>query len=405
MSVAVSGIGSYDHAPSMLDYDYIVKKGNFWYQVKTDRGMTLPGGRTSSNSSLEDLFNLALVDKGNTPGKLVYSTGGLTWNINGPIQIPRATVIQGDGPGPVGKLFLENGSDCHMLEPLADDVSDVILNGINADGNKAFNAGNIDVLNWDMDTPLTYDWAMLDIKHMRLWNGNRCSFYAKTLSGGFSTLRMEDVKAFYGSNAATGTTYLERIFDAHIHRLSTTNMAIVKGCASLHIEDVYISGGDVDFGLRMDDVGTAPNYGPFENIITNMRVDNIRPGVGGAGIDTPFEIADVYWLTMAAVTVTNINPGTADDTFNAVEINNGTKGLTWTGGGVIRNPLTSGPVYFATGIKEQDTANGNTYMGLQFGDSVKGNPDNAELELLAAGNSIAKGCTREGGLAARLRYL
>ncbi len=377
-------------------WDYLVKQtyGGNW-KARTLYGSTL--AESAANTSLEDLINACVADKGSTPGIIKVNTAGADFNIDGPIQLSDHTLLEFVWPWNTAEVMLEAGSDCHMVTPTATTNIDMGIRNGRFNGNKANNAGAIDGISMEMTNPAGGNWKTLRLEHVDVRDCDRDNIRLSTDTGSAAGGEFYDIRSY---GADENCYYFDRVFDSKFTNMDGENFYAIKGFASNVISGLYISGG-FPFGILLDDMGTT-SFGPHKNTWNGVRVDNTLPNAGAQ--DGAIVLADTYWNIFNGPIIANLNTAATDEQDVAIRFLDGSKGNVINGGLFCRDPEYTAK-YWKTGVKEEDTANGNLVTGVNFVDAISTQADDAEIELLAAGSSIARNCIRDGGLIARTRRL
>ena len=230
-------------------WDYIVKQTQTQWVAKTSFGKTL--ATAAANTSLEDLVNACLVDKGSSWGVVQLSPKGDAMNIDGAIDAPSNTVIRGTGPMQWSEFNLETNANVNMLQPVGgvgdDDIGDVVLIDVAFDGNKGSQggAGPYSCIDWTLGNADKGSWAMLSLYRVRAQDAKGHCIDISTTTGGLATVRAIDVRAFSPQQTFFGL-HTNRIFDSWFDFMLLQNMQCENGFTSNHVGKLYLSGGDTN---------------------------------------------------------------------------------------------------------------------------------------------------------------
>lgn len=379
------------------EWDYIVKelKDGSWV-AKNSRGNTL--NTAASSTSLEDLVNACVSDQGSNPATIQLSPLlGSTMNIDGTILLNEDTVLRGYGPNRVTRIYLEDGSDCDMVAPSADNNDNILIKDLELDGNCDNNAGDIDCISWEMGATVSSSWKMLMLINVRAYYADRNNIRVTSTSGDYATVWMQNIKSFYADEDAI---YWKRVFDSGMNDIECTNMYINEGSASNRYENIYISGG-TDHGIRINDLGTG-SWGPHKSMWNNIRIDNVQPGSDTD--DAALYMNDVYWNVFTGLSITNLNSNATDKARKAIYLTGASTENVFSGVSFVRDTEYT-TKYWRYGVYEDNTSGENLYSGINFGDAVSTDADDYELGLNSGYGSLALNCIRSGGKTARRRYI
>lgn len=390
MTTGVSGVATTGKAPDMFDFDFILKKTNYRWKIKTDRGMTV--AYKTSNSSIEDLVNA--VANTTTPKVITINGGGSYFNINGPLRINSDTVLIGAGMEPMSGFNLETNGNCNMLEPYggtgADNIADVMLWNLKFDANKGIQggAGPYSCIAWELGEVNAGNWKLLHMDNVHCTDAKGHVISLKTLTGGATgaaaQVILHNVKAYspaynyYGLNT-------DRIFDSKFHHLILQNFRAQNSFASNVMTDVYMSGGDTNI----------PNFHLTNSMNTKSIFHNIRSDWCD---DHGFLIDNADNNSFGLLQVTQCKD--VDDTFTALRFE-GSAQHNQVGQLIVEHDASRSVNAWKYGVEFVETSMYNQ-IGLVKVD--EGAVATAEVSDLYANRNEVLMVTRENGLAGRLIY-
>ena len=365
-------------------WDYIVKQTQTQWVAKTSFGKTL--ATAAANTSLEDLVNACLTDKGSDYGLVQLSPRGSIMNIDDPILVPSNTVIRGLGPMQWSEFDLETDSNCNMLEPVGgvgdDDIGDVVLIDVAFDGDKSnqAGAGPYSCIDWTLTNADKGSWAMLSLYRVRAQRAKGHCIDLQTTTGDLATVRAFDVRG-YDPEATFYGLHTDRIFDSMFDYLVLQNMKCETAFTSNVVLNVYLSGGDTNLSnLWLTNSSNEETH--WHNIRSDwcnrdaIRIDN----------------ADHNTFTNIMVS----QQKTSDDTYAAVVLE-GSAADNVIDSVVVGYRSSRSVVKWKYGVEINDTAGDNIINSVNCADGVV----TAEVfDIPANGNTFGK-IVRSGGYIGR----